>query len=99
MAQYVRPPRSSASGSAFWGVPGRYSKSVAVTGNFFATGSQVGAAAVIVASGATGNINLPEGGSIPAASIAGLGIQEIGVESIDTVSGTIYVLYRNHSDI
>lgn len=99
MGYFVRQPQSRTSGSALWGVPGKYSRVVTVTGDFTATGSNAGASAVIVSSGATGNINLPDGGSVPAAALDGAGLIEIGVESIDTVSGTIYVFYRQHGTI
>lgn len=99
MGYFVRQPQARTSGSALWGVPGKYSRVEAVTADFFATGSNAGAAAVVVSSGATGNINLPEGGTVPAAALDGAGLVEIGVESIDTVSGTVYVFYRSHGTI
>jgi hypothetical protein len=92
MAQYVRPTLGQAIESGSVRV-GKYTRVEAVTADWFATGSNAGASAIIKATSATGNINLIDGGTIPLAQISANHVFEVQPYSIDTVSGTVYVLY------
>lgn len=67
----------------FAGHPGRWARAFtcAGTGQTDFTGSKAGVGAIIVTSG-TGNIHLTGGGIVPAAAIAGDGIQELSVKQV-----------------
>lgn len=93
MAQFVRPTLEQSIQSGSLSV-GRFTKVALAGATWHNTGSNAGGSAVLVASGATGNINLIDGGTIAAADFAGTGIPiECQPISITSGTGNIYVLY------
>lgn len=76
------------------GHPGKWERSISVTGTSNFTGSDYGAGAIIKVSGATGTITLSGGGTIAIADLP-VGLTELSIDNITSPSGTIYVLIRN----
>ena len=90
-------PASAVSDFERLGHPGKWLKSIAVTGTTWFTGSNFGAGGIIVPSGTTGTASLSLGGVIPLSVIASNSpvIQELSLSSVKVDSGTVYVLIRN----
>ena len=102
MADQIHPydfPPSQVNDFKRKGHPGKFLKSIACTsGITYFTGSNYGAAGVVVPSGAAGTGYLSAGGEIPLGVFAdSKRIVELSLESINVSSGTIYVLIRNQS--
>lgn len=80
------------------GHPGKWYASIPVaSGTTVFTGSLFGAGAIVAPTGTTGTIELSGGGTVPVASVAGLGIQEFSIRSVTLAAGgPIYVLLKNN---
>lgn len=78
------------------GHPGKWFKSLAVTGsvevNF--TGSNMGAGAIIIDT-AGQTIHLSNGGIIPGSALSVDTIHELSISKVVSTSGTAYILFRN----
>jgi hypothetical protein len=78
------------------GHPGKWFKSLSVTGNaqFDFTGSNMGAGAIIIDT-AGQTIHLSNGGTIPGTALAVDSIHELSISKVVSTGGTAYVLFRN----
>lgn len=76
------------------GHPGKWLKSVTVSGTVWFTGSNYGAGAIIPYSSAAGTAYLSGGGSINIGNLAKTYIHELSIEHIEGGSDC-YVLFRN----
>lgn len=76
---------------------GKWIKATAVTAEFSATGSAVGANGILVSGSAAGELHLTEPGSdiIPISSLSQGVPLDFSVYYISMSSGTVYVLYKN----
>ncbi len=81
------------------GHPGKWLKSIAVTGTTWFTGSNFGAGGILVPNGTTGTASLSLGGDIPLGSLASSSpvIHELSLASVKIDTGTVYVLIRNQA--
>jgi len=87
-------PTSSASQFERLGHPGKWLKSIAVSGNVWFTGSNYGAGAIIPHSSAAGTVYLSGGGSIDISKLAKGYLHELSIEKIESGADS-YVLIRN----
>lgn len=87
-------PTSSASQFERLGHPGKWLKSIAVSGTVWFTGSNYGAGAIIPYSSAAGTAYLTGGGSINIGNLAKTYIHELSIERIES-GADCYVLIRN----
>jgi len=78
------------------GHPGKWKKSIAVSGTVWFTGSNYGAGAIIPHSSAAGTLYLSDGGSIDISKLAKTHIHEFSIERIESGADS-YVLFRNHA--
>lgn len=98
MADYVRPVWTSLSGSTEPNRLGRFDDVIAVTGTLICTGSAWGVGAVIVPTGATGDMSGSTGG-INIADLVGIGVVEFAPKVINVSTGTVYALKKNNAVI
>lgn len=78
------------------GHPGKFFKSIAVSGSLIFTGSNYGAGAILPLSGATGNAYLSGGGLIDMSTLATGFIHELSVEHVESANNVI-ILIRNQA--
>lgn len=78
------------------GHPGKFFKSVSVSGSSFFTGSNYGAGAILPLSGSIGTAYLSGGGSIDMSKLAAGYIHELSVESV-TGANNVVILIRNQA--
>lgn len=92
-------PASQANDFERKGHPGKWLKSIAVTGTVWFTGSNYGAGGILVPDGTTGTASLSLGGDIPLGSIASNSptIHELSLKSVTIDNGTAYVFIRNQA--
>jgi hypothetical protein len=87
-------PASQANDFDRKGHPGKWLKSIAVSGTVWFTGSNYGAGAIIPYSSAAGTAYLTGGGSINIGNLAKTYIHELSIERIES-GADCYVLIRN----
>ena len=87
-------PASQANEFERKGHPGKWLKSIAVSGTVWFTGSNYGAGAIIPYSSAAGTAYLTGGGSINIGTLAKTYIHELSIEHIEG-GADVYVLIRN----
>ena len=87
-------PTSSASEFDRKGHPGKWLKTITVSGSVWFTGSNYGAGAIIPFSSAAGTAYLTGGGSINIGNLAKTYIHELSIERIES-GADCYVLIRN----
>ena len=87
-------PTSSASDFDRKGHPGKWLKTITVSGTVWFTGSNYGAGAIIPFSSAAGTAYLTGGGSINIGNLAKTYIHELSIERIEG-GADCYVLIRN----
>lgn len=87
-------PTSSASEFERKGHPGKWLKSIAVSGTVWFTGSNYGAGAIIPYSSAAGTAYLTGGGTINIGNLSKTTLTELSIERIES-GADCYVLIRN----
>jgi hypothetical protein len=87
-------PSSQANEFERKGHPGKWLKSIAVSGTVWFTGSNYGAGAVIPYGSAAGTAYLSGGGTIDLSKLAKTYIHELSIERIES-GADCYVLIRN----
>ena len=87
-------PASQANEFQRKGHPGKWLKSISVSGTVWFTGSNYGAGAIIPHSSAAGTAYLTGGGSINIGNLAKTYIHELSIERIES-GADCYVLIRN----
>jgi hypothetical protein len=87
-------PTSQANDFERLGHPGKWLKSIAVSGTVWFTGSNYGAGAIIPYSSAAGTAYLTGGGTINIGNLAKTHIHELSIEKIES-GADCYVLIRN----
>lgn len=76
-----------------YGGAGQYNKSISITQDTYLTGSLYGASAIIVASGVSGSLEFPFGGTMQIADLTAGRVYTIGACRINPGGGTVYALY------
>jgi len=87
-------PASQANDFDRKGHPGKWLKSIAVSGTVWFTGSNYGAGAIIPYSSAAGTVYLTGGGSINISNLPKTYVTELSIERIES-GADCYVLIRN----
>lgn len=87
-------PTSSVNDFERKGHPGKWLKSIAVTGTVWFTGSNYGAGAILPHTGAAGTAYLSGGGTVDVSLLAKTYIHELSIEHIEG-GADCYVLIRN----
>ena len=87
-------PTSSASEFERKGHPGKWLKSIAVSGTVWFTGSNYGAGAIVAHTSAAGTAYLSGGGTIDISKLSKGYIHELSIEHIESGADS-YVLIRN----
>lgn len=81
-----------------YGHPGRWIKSVEVTGTFEPTSSATyGVAGFLISGSASGIVTLSDSGGIPLAAFDAGIIHEASVQKLEVSSGTVYALYKRYT--
>lgn len=78
------------------GHPGKFFKSISVSGSSFFTGSNYGAGGILPLSGSIGTAQLSGGGSIDLSKLAAGFIHELSVQSVSGANNVI-ILIRNQA--
>jgi len=97
MADQIHPnnyPASQANDFERKGHPGKWLKSIAVSGDQWYTGSNYGVGAIVTYGTPAGTAHLSDGGSIALSNLAVGHIHELSIERI-TGGSNAYVLIRN----
>ena len=97
MADAIHPynyPPSEANDFERKGHPGKWLKSISVSGTQYFTGSNYGAGAIIPYGSAAGTVYLSNGGSIDISKLAKGYIHELSIEHVENAADS-YVLIRN----
>lgn len=87
-------PTSSANDFERLGHPGKWKKSILVSGTSWFTGSNYGVGALMPYGGAAGTAYLTEGGSVDISKLAKGYVHELSVAYI-TSGADVYALFRN----
>jgi hypothetical protein len=88
-------PTSSASDFERLGHPGKWKKTILVSGTTWFTGSNYGVGAIMPYGSAAGTAYLTDGGSIDISKLVKGQIHELSVSHI-TGGGDVYALFRNN---